>query len=151
VPAEQLCGAAVVAAYKRLSRVEDAFRSLKSVDLQVRPIYHRLEERVRAHAFLCLLAEYLVFHLRAAWAPLTFGDEEKDAPRADAVAKAQRGDAAEQKARTQRTADGGPLPQLPFAPRAPRHPDPQHHPSARPGRRHLRAAHAAYPVAAAGL
>jgi hypothetical protein len=106
VPAEQLCGAAVVAAYKRLSRVEDAFRSLKSVDLQVRPIYHRLEERVRAHAFLCLLAEYLVFHLRAAWAPLTFGDEEKDAPRADAVAKAQRGDAAEQKARTQRTAEG---------------------------------------------
>ena len=106
VPAEKLGAAEVVAAYKRLSRVEDAFRSLKSVDLQVRPVYHRLEERVRAHAFLCLLAEHLVFHLRAAWAPLTFADEEKDAPRADAVAKAQRGDAAEQKARTQRTADG---------------------------------------------
>ncbi len=106
VSAEQLGAAAVVAAYKRLSRVEDAFRSLKSIDLEIRPIYHRLEERVRAHAFLCLLAEYLVFHLRAAWAPLTFADEEKDAPRADAVAKAQRGDAAERKARTQRTADG---------------------------------------------
>jgi len=106
VPAEKLCAAAVVAAYKRLSRVEDAFRSLKSVDLAIRPIYHRLEERVRAHAFLCLLAEHLVFHLRAAWAPLTFSDEEKNAPRADAVAKARRGDSAEQKARTQKTADG---------------------------------------------
>ena len=106
VPAERLCAAEVVAAYKRLSRVEDAFRSLKSVDLQVRPIYHHLEERVRAHAFLCLLAEHVVFHLRAAWAPLTFADEEKNAAREDAVAKAQRGDAAEQKARTQRTADG---------------------------------------------
>ena len=71
-----------------------------------RQIYHRLEKRVRAHAFLCLLAEHLVFHLRAAWAPLTFADEEKDAARANAVAKAQRGDAAERKARTQRTADG---------------------------------------------
>ncbi len=108
VPAEKLCAAEVVAAYKRLSRVEDAFRSLKSVDLTIRPVYHRLEERVRAHAFLCLLAEHLVFHLRAAWAPLTFADEEKDAPRADPVAKARRGDAAEQKARTQRTADGAP-------------------------------------------
>jgi len=106
VPDEQLCATAVVAAYKDLSRVEDAFRSLKSVDLRVRPIYHRLEERVRAHAFLCLLAEHLVFHLRAAWAPLTFSDEEKNAPREDAVAKAQRGDSAEQKARTQKTADG---------------------------------------------
>jgi len=78
VPAEKLCAAAVVA----------------------------VEERVRAHAFLCLLAEHLVFHLRAAWAPLTFSDEEKNAPRADAVAKARRGDSAEQKARTQKTADG---------------------------------------------
>src|SRR5665811_2173230 len=106
VPEEKLCAAEVVSAYKRLSRVEDAFRSLKSVDLAIRPIYHRLEERVRAHAFLCLLAEHLVFHLRAAWAPLTFSDEEKNAPRADAVAKARRGDSAEQKARTQKTADG---------------------------------------------
>jgi len=106
VPAEQLCANEVVAAYKSLSRVEDAFRSLKSIDLEIRPIYHHLEERVRAHAFLCLLAEHLVFHLRAAWAPLTFADEAKDAPRADAVAKARRGGAAEQKARTQKTAAG---------------------------------------------
>src|SRR5450759_920225 len=106
VPDEKLSANAVVAAYKDLARVEDAFRSLKSMDLRVRPIYHRLEERVRAHAFLCLLAEHLVFHLRAAWAPLTFSDEAKNAARADAVAKAQRGDSAEQKARTQKTAEG---------------------------------------------
>src|SRR5450830_1340371 len=96
VPDEQLCATAV----------EDAFRSLKSMDLRVRPIYHRLEERVRAHAFLCLLAQHVVFHLRAAWAPLTFSDEAKNAARADAVAKARRGDSAEQKARTQKTAKG---------------------------------------------
>jgi len=106
VPEEKLPAGQVVAAYKRLSRVEDAFRSLKSVDLQIRPIYHRLEERVRSHAFLCLLAEYLVFHLREAWAPLTFADEEKNHPRADAVAKAQRGQEAEEKASTQKTAEG---------------------------------------------
>jgi hypothetical protein len=106
VPADRLSAGEVVAAYKRLSRVEDAFRSLKSVDLQIRPIYHRLEERVRSHAFLCLLAEYLVFHLRAAWAPLTFADTEKNYPRADAVAKAVRGEAAEEKASTKKTAEG---------------------------------------------
>jgi len=106
VPDEKLSANAVVAAYKDLSRVEDAFRSLKSMDLRVRPIYHRLEERVRAHAFLCLLAQHVVFHLRAAWAPLTFSDEAKNAARAAAVAKAQRGDSAEQKARTQKTAEG---------------------------------------------
>ena len=106
VPEQKLCAAEVVSAYKRLSRVEDAFRSLKSVDLAIRPIYHHLEERVRAHAFLCLLAEHVVFHLRAAWAPLTFADEEKNAPRAAAVAKARRGDSAGQKARTQQTAEG---------------------------------------------
>jgi Transposase DDE domain len=106
VSAEKLCAAEVIAAYKRLSRVEDAFRSLKSMDLEIRPIYHRLEERVRAHAFLCLLAEHLVFHLRAAWAPLTFADQEKNAPLADAMVKAQMGGVAEQKARTQRTTEG---------------------------------------------
>ena len=106
VPEEKLFADEVVAAYKDLSRVEDAFRSLKSMDLEVRPIYHRLEERVRAHAFLCLLAEHVVFHLRAAWAPLTFADEEKNEPRADAVARARRGAAAKAKARTKKTADG---------------------------------------------
>ena len=103
---DRLSAGEVVAAYKRLSRVEDAFRSLKSVDLEIRPIYHRLEERVRSHAFLCLLAEYLVFHLREAWAPLTFADETKDEPRVQAVAKATRGTAAQVKAKTQTTAEG---------------------------------------------
>lgn len=102
VEEERLSAAEVVAAYKRLSRVEDAFRSLK----RIRPIYHRLEERVRPHAFLCLLAEYLVFHLREAWAPLTFADPLKNEPRPDAVARAKRGDAAEEKARSQKTPDG---------------------------------------------
>lgn len=106
VPTDRLSPGEVVAAYKRLSRVEDAFRSLKSMDLELRPIYHRLEARVRAHAFLCLLAEYLVFHLREAWAPLTFADTEKNDPRADAVAKATRGAAAKAKAETQTTAEG---------------------------------------------
>lgn len=106
VPEDRLSADEVVGAYKRLSRVEDAFRSLKSVDLQIRPIYHRLETRVRSHAFLCLLAEYLVFHLRSAWAPLTFADTEKNYPRADAVAKAERGATAQEKARTQKTAEG---------------------------------------------
>jgi Transposase len=103
---DRLSPGAVVAAYKRLSRVEDAFRSLKSMDLELRPIYHRLEQRVRAHAFLCLLAEYLVFHLREAWAPLTFADPAKNDPRADAVAQATRGTAAQAKAETQKTAEG---------------------------------------------
>jgi hypothetical protein len=103
---DRLSAGEVVAAYKRLSRVEDAFRSLKSMDLELRPIYHRLEARVRAHAFLCLLAEYLVFHLREAWAPLTFADPAKNDPRADAVAKATRGTAAQAKAETQTTAAG---------------------------------------------
>jgi Transposase DDE domain len=106
VPEEQLSAGEVVSAYKRLSRVEDAFRSLKSVDLQIRPIYHRLEERVRSHAFLCLLAEYLVFHLRSAWAPLTFADTEKNDPREEAVAKARRGQEAEEKASTKKTGEG---------------------------------------------
>jgi len=106
VPEETLGAGEVVCAYKRLSRVEDAFRSLKTVDLALRPIHHHLMERVRGHAFLCMLAVYLVFHLRSAWAPLTFADEGKNAPRADAVAQARRGDAAEEKARTQKTAEG---------------------------------------------
>lgn len=103
---DRLSAGEVVGAYKRLSRVEDAFRSLKSLDLEIRPIYHRLEERVRAHAFLCLLAQYLVFHLRQAWAPLTFADPDKNEARPDPVARALRGDAAEKKASTHRTADG---------------------------------------------
>jgi hypothetical protein len=65
-----------VLTYKRLAKVERAFRTLKSVDLQVRPIYHRLEDRVRAHLFICMLAYYVEWHLRQAWAELLYTDEE---------------------------------------------------------------------------
>jgi hypothetical protein len=95
----------VVEAYKALARVEAAFRSLKSVDLEIRPIYHRLADRVRAHALVCMLAYYLVWHLRQAWAPLTFKDEEPPR-REDPVAKAKRSEAAGKKASSRRTADG---------------------------------------------
>lgn len=95
----------VVEAYKGLARVERGFRSLKTVDLELRPIYHRLAERVRAHALVCMLAEYLVWHLRQAWAPLTFTDEAPP-PRANPVAPARRSGAAKAKASTQRTAEG---------------------------------------------
>jgi len=65
-----------VLTYKRLAKVERAFRTLKSVDLQVRPIYHRLEDRVRAHLFICMLAYYVEWHLREAWAELLYTDED---------------------------------------------------------------------------
>ncbi|MCZ7532702.1 MAG: transposase [Acidimicrobiia bacterium] len=87
----------VVKAYKALTGVERLFRSIKTVDLEIRPIYHRLEKRVRAHTFICLLAAYLVFHLRQAWAPLTFKDE--DPPeRTDPVGPARRSQTADMKA-----------------------------------------------------
>jgi hypothetical protein len=75
VPASDLDGPAVVAAYKNLKYVERDFRSIKSDDLDLRPVFHRLEERVKAHVLICMLACYLVWHLRRAWAPLTFTDE----------------------------------------------------------------------------
>ncbi|MGH2383345.1 MAG: IS1634 family transposase [Candidatus Limnocylindria bacterium] len=107
VASNDLSAPQVVAAYKNLSVVERDFRSLKSVDLELRPIHHRTEERVRAHALICMLAEYLVWHLRKAWAALTFTDEEppiKENP----VAPAERSDAAKDKASRQRTADDEP-------------------------------------------
>lgn len=104
---DDLSAPQVVATYKRLSVVERDFRSLKSVDLELRPIRHRREERVRAHAFICMLAEYLVWHLRKAWAPLTFTDEEPPI-RKDPVAPAERSDAALDKASRQRTTDDDP-------------------------------------------
>ena len=81
-PADRLPTAAVVRRYKDLTRVERAFRSLKTVDLHIRPIRHRVESRVRAHLFLCLLAYYVHWHLRQALAPLLFDDEELEAERA---------------------------------------------------------------------
>jgi hypothetical protein len=75
VPEGQLDAPGVVTAYKNLSRVERDFRSIKTDDLDLRPVFHRLEERVKAHVLICMLASYLTWHLRQAWAPLTFTDE----------------------------------------------------------------------------
>jgi len=75
-PKEAFSDEQVVATYKSLSKVERAFRCLKGVDLQVRPIHHRLEDRVKAHLFLCMLAYYVERHLRQAWESLLFHDEE---------------------------------------------------------------------------
>lgn len=107
VPGEALSAAEVVGAYKALAHVEQAFRSLKTVDLEVRPVYHRLADRVRAHLLICMLAYYLVWHLRRAWAPLTFTDEHPPA-RPDPLAKAARSPEATAKARRGRTAEGLP-------------------------------------------
>jgi hypothetical protein len=105
VAAERLDDVDVVRAYKRLSRVERAFRGLKGVDLRVRPIHHRTEDRVRAHIFLCMLAYYVRWHLERAWAPLLFGDEARP-ELDDPVAPAVRSEAALSKAHTQRLPDG---------------------------------------------
>ena len=75
-PAERLTAADGVRSYKRLALVEQAFRCLKGIDLLVRPIHHRTADRVRAHILLCLLAYYVEWHLRQAWEPLLFEDEE---------------------------------------------------------------------------
>jgi Transposase DDE domain len=75
VPAEALDPPGVVVAYKNLAHLERDFRTIKTDDLDLRPIYHRLDERVRAHVLICMLAAYLVWHLRRAWAPLTYTDE----------------------------------------------------------------------------
>jgi transposase len=106
VPDERLASAEVVRSYKRLKEVERAFRSFKG-PLEVRPIHHRLEERVRAHIFLCMLAYYLEWHLREAWAELTYKDECPPLS-PDPVAKASRSQDAQRKARTKRTAAGLP-------------------------------------------
>lgn len=95
----------VVRSYKQLAHAEQAFRTLESPELEIRPIRHRREDRVRAHAFLCLLAYYLEWHLRKAWAPLLFIDEQPPLTD-DPVAKAERSPAAKRKASTQRTANG---------------------------------------------
>ena len=113
-PADRLPTAAVVRRYKDLTRVERAFRSLKTVDLHIRPIRHRVESRVRAHLFLCLLAYYVHWHLRQALAPLLFDDEDLEAERArrDPVLAAQPSDSAKRKKRKRRTEDGLPLQSL---------------------------------------
>lgn len=99
----------VVRAYKSLSQAERAFRSVKTVDLEIRPIHHRLPDRVRAHVLLCMLAYYLEWHMRQALAPLLFDDHQRAeavAARSSIVAPAQRSKAAHRKAATKRTDDG---------------------------------------------
>jgi transposase len=106
---EVLSNQQVVASYKSLSGVERAFRSLKTVDLQVRPIHHRLPDRVRAHILLCVLAYYVEWHMRQLLAPMLFDDDDKSqaqAARASIVAPAQRSTSAKLKALTKQTADG---------------------------------------------
>ena len=107
VPATQLDGPAVVSAYKNLKYVERDFRHIKSDDLDLRPVFHRLEERVKAHVLICMLACYLTWHLRHAWAPLTFTDQNPPAP-ASPVAPARRSAAAQAKASYQHDAAGRP-------------------------------------------
>jgi hypothetical protein len=108
VDANTLDAAGVVEGYKSLANIERDFRIIKTDDLDLRPIYHRLEQRVRAHVLICLLACYLVWHLRKAWAPLTYTDEtppQRDNP----VAPAQRSPAAAAKAANKHDANGNPL------------------------------------------
>jgi Transposase DDE domain len=112
VSGDTLTTESTVRAYKSLAGVERAFRSLKTVDLYVRPIGHRLAERVRAHVFLCMLAYYVEWHMRLALAPLLFDDDDQAAGetrRASVVAPAQRSRKAQRKAHTQQTADGMPV------------------------------------------
>jgi len=107
VPASHLNAAAVVTAYKNLKYVERDFRHIKSDDLDLRPVFHRLEERVKAHVLICMLACYLTWHLRQAWAPLTFTDENPPAPD-NPVAPSRRSAAAQAKASGQHDPAGQP-------------------------------------------
>ena len=112
VPAERLATAEVVRSYKSLSLVERAFRSLKTLDLHVRPIHHRKEGRVRAHVFLCTLAYYVEWHMREALAPMLFDDENPAAAeqrRPSVVAKARRSLGADRKAATKMNDQGAPV------------------------------------------
>jgi transposase len=110
-PSQRLSAAESVRSYKRLSQVEQAFRCLKGIDLLVRPIHHRLEPRVRVHVLICVLAYYVEWHLRRAWRPLLFEDEELDRDRVarDPVAAAEPSDSVRRKKTTHQTATGLPV------------------------------------------
>ena len=110
-PAERLTAADGVRSYKRLALVEQSFRCLKGIDLLVRPIHHRTAERVRAHIFLCVLAFYVEWHLRQAWEPLLFEDEELavDRQRRDPVLPAKSSQSARVKKKTHLTPAGLPV------------------------------------------
>lgn len=112
LPAAVLTAEQTVGAYKSLARVERAFRCLKTVDLEIRPIYHWTEPRVRAHVLLCMLAYHVEFHMRRALAPILFDDHDRDAAateRKSIVAPAERSPAAKRKIATRRTDDGLPV------------------------------------------
>jgi len=112
VSSDALSAEATVRAYKDLSKVERAFRSIKTVDLKIRPIYHRLEERVRAHVFLCMVAYYVEWHMRAKLKPLLFEDEGiagAQALRSSIVAPAERSKSAKRKDRSKHSDDGLPV------------------------------------------
>ncbi len=109
LPEQTLGDSDTVRSYKSLALVERAFRCIKTVDLNVRPVYHWLEGRVRAHVFLCMLAYYLEWHMRQCLAPMLFDDTDKDgaeAMRSSVVAQAQRSKAAIKKQTTGVTPDG---------------------------------------------
>jgi Transposase DDE domain len=108
VPAEHLHAAGAVTAYKNLANVERDFRSLKVDDLDLRPIYHRLQDRVHAHVFICMLAAYLTWHLRKTMAPLTYTDEHPPT-RENPVAPASRSTTAERKASRHRDTNNNPV------------------------------------------
>jgi len=110
LPAKQMSSAEAVRSYKSLAQVERAFRSLKTVDLKIRPIHHRLENRVRAHIFLCMLAYYVEWHLLQAWRPMLYADEDQMAKTGrDPVAPARRSKAGLAKVAAQQQPDGTPL------------------------------------------
>ena len=112
LPTAALDDIATVKSYKSLSLVERAFRCIKTVDLQIRPVYHWLADRVRAHVFLCMLAYYLEWHMRQRLAPMLYDDTDQDAAeglRPSVVAKAERSPVAVTKQTTGRTEDGLPV------------------------------------------
>ena len=110
LPKRQMSAADTVRNYKALSGVERAFRSLKTVDLKIRPIYHFTDKRVRAHIFLCMLAYYVEWHMREAWPELLFADEDLQAKqKRDPVAPARRSKKALQKIQARTLADGSPV------------------------------------------
>jgi transposase len=110
VAATRMDNADCVRSYKQLADVERAFRSLKTIDLKIRPIHHRLADRVRAHIFLCMLAYYVEWHIREAWRELLFADEDQSAKKSrDPVAPAIRSDAALHKIHRRRFEDGSPV------------------------------------------
>ena len=110
VPKKQMSSAEAVRSYKALAEVERAFRAMKTIDLHIRPIHHRLENRVRAHIFLCMLAYYVEWHMREAWRELMFADEDRERKKhRDPVAPAERSEAALDKVATRKLKDGSPV------------------------------------------